>query len=596
MWLMFDYAKNEIQKPTVKPGWFNALIHHYGLPKEIIVEVANDLKRRKDHRKLFLRPGQKHPSMPLDEVRPYCNCAACVTARQSQNQKLNQEFRKKAAEILQIPEGQVTPFYMERMRIFHDMEKTMGIVVCPYSGKPIGKTLALLPSIEVDHILPFSRTLDDSLANKVLCFKEANQVKGEHTPFEAKEDFEAMGWHYSDIEQRVANWDEKKRFRFRKDAIKEFFHGEDDFQARALNDTRYLSRIAKEYLKLICPHDTSVIPGQMTAKLRSLFGLNSILSSNGEKNRNDHRHHAIDACVIGVTDRGMLQKFANANAAARKKGIMEKLVETKSMPYPFESYRAHVTRAIENINVSHRPDHGYQGALFDETIYNAQGHSRTAAKDRAVIPFFARRNQPSAIKRHMGKQTEERPYKGLLPNSNYCIEIAKENDNQWIGEVVSTFQAYSFIRQEEKKLHEEKSNIGLSHGLIHLKAIQYLRNPKLTLTGKPLIMRLSIGDYIRIDVDNEPVLLQVLKINSSGVITFIKPNETNIPARYAAQLKARNQLKAKGSRDSLTEDEIVALEDSFFQKAFSADSLKTAKARRVTISPIGVLHDPGFHE
>ena len=32
--------------------------------------------------------------------------------------------------------------------------------------------------IEVEHLLPFSSTLDDSMSNKVVCYREANRVKG----------------------------------------------------------------------------------------------------------------------------------------------------------------------------------------------------------------------------------------------------------------------------------------------------------------------------------------------------------------------------------------------------------------------------------
>lgn len=103
-------------------------------------------------------------------------------------------------------------------------------------------------------------------------------------------------------------------------------------------------------------------------------------------------------------------------------------------------------------------------------------------------------------------------------------------------------------------------------------------------------MRLSIDDTIRAEVDGTTETLQVLKINSSGSITFIKVNETNIPSRYTAKLNAQ-KLAAEGK-----DCDIVALNDSFFQKAISASSLRDMKARQVTISPIGELRDPGFKE
>ena len=101
-------------------------------------------------------------------------------------------------------------------------------------------------------------------------------------------------------------------------------------------------------------------------------------------------------------------------------------------------------------------------------------------------------------------------------------------------------------------------------------------------------MRLMINDYIRVNIDGQELLLQVLKINSSGSITFIKPNETNISARYSAKLAAQ-----KFKREGVAFD-AAAFGDEFFQRALSADSLMTANARRVTISPIGELNDPGF--
>lgn len=47
-------------------------------------------------------------------------------------------------------------------------------------------------ALEIDHILPYSRSFDDSYSNKVLVLSEQNQLKGDKTPFEAfsKEKFE----------------------------------------------------------------------------------------------------------------------------------------------------------------------------------------------------------------------------------------------------------------------------------------------------------------------------------------------------------------------------------------------------------------------
>jgi CRISPR-associated endonuclease Csn1 len=348
------------------------------------------------------------------------------------------------------------------------------------------------------------------------------------------------------------------------------------FLARALNDTKYLSKVAREYMSLICPQDTRVIPGQMTAMLRGKFGLNDVLGINGEKNRNDHRHHAVDACVIGVTDQGLLQRFASASADAREKRL-NRLVENMEMPWGDDTDRKYfnsVRLAVNRIWVSHKPDHGHEGAMFDATIYSASGRSKSAAKDRNVIPFQARADEPSAIARHGHKNDVQNSYMGLLSNSNYCIEIFKDERGKWQGSVLRTFDAYQIVSSFPSKAE----------------GIKNLRNPNLSSDEKPLAMRLMINDYIRAVIDGQELLLQVLKINSSGSITFIKPNETNISARYSAKLAAQ-----KSKREGLAFNE-AAFSDEFFQRALSADSLMTAKARRVTISPIGELNDPGFKE
>jgi CRISPR-associated endonuclease Csn1 len=365
--------------------------------------------------------------------------------------------------------------------------------------------------------------------------------------------------------QRASLMPKGKRYRFASDGMAQWLREDKGFLARALNDTRHLSRVAREYLSLICPQNTRVIPGQMTAMLRGKFGLNDILGTNGEKNRNDHRHHAVDACVIAVTDQGMLQRFAKASANTREKQL-NKLVE--NMPLPWQSYRSHVARAIENIWVSHKPDHGHEGAMFDSTIYSAAGKSRSAAKTRSVIAFFHRERSSDAVKqRHQGLDAISKPYKGLLSNSNYCIEISANDKGEWTGQVLRTFDAYQIIRKY--KTIEE--------------GVKHLRHPRQTMSGRPLLMRLMINDYIHVNLDNQRLLLQVLKINSSGSVTFIKPNEANIAARYTAKLNAQKAEKNKEPFD------VLVLNDSFFQKAISASTLKDVFAKQVGVSPIGKL-------
>ncbi len=55
----------------------------------------------------------------------------------------------------------------------------------PYSGRNISISEVFSNRITVEHILPLSRTLDDSYNNKTLCFVDEKRIKGNFSPYEA---------------------------------------------------------------------------------------------------------------------------------------------------------------------------------------------------------------------------------------------------------------------------------------------------------------------------------------------------------------------------------------------------------------------------
>ncbi|MBV5325606.1 MAG: hypothetical protein J0626_10290, partial [Rhodospirillaceae bacterium] len=136
------------------------------------------------------------------------------------------------------------------------------------------------------------------------------------------------------------------------------FEKDGGFLARQLTDTQYLSRMALEYLNCLYPSEEAdkygvlspkrhvrVSPGRLTELLRRNWGLNNLLpdSNLGEmaqaKNRKDHRHHAIDAAVIGVTTPSLLNRISGA--AGRLDGVdFEDLVRkiVKDTP-PWPNFR-----------------------------------------------------------------------------------------------------------------------------------------------------------------------------------------------------------------------------------------------------------------
>lgn len=526
----------KIANPTVHIGLnqirvvVNALIKRYGHPSEVIVELARDLKQSQEQRKEDNK-------------------------RQADNQIRNTRLRQDIANILNISVERVRRDDIQKLLLWEELSHDAADRRCPYSGVQISVQMLLSDQVEIEHILPFSQTLDNGLNNKTVAMRKANRIKGNRTPWEARADFEAQGWAHEDMLARAEKMPKNKRYRFGEDGYQRWLREDKTFLARALNDTRHLSRVARQYLSLICPQNTRVIPGQMTAMLRSKFGLNDILGLHGEKNRNDHRHHAVDACVIAVTDQSMLQRFAKASASAREKNLT-RLVD--NMPLPWETYRTHVVRAVNSIYVSHKPDHGHEGAIHKDTAYGLLGDG--LVRTHKIVDGVRKREDSTlkviemtstkVPKRHgLLPDGSPRPYKGYKGDSNYCIEIYRTDDGKWASEVISTFQAYQIVRYE---------------------GVYRLRDPRLSLSGKPLVMRLLIGDTLRLEVRERTETVRIQKLGGNGQVFLASHHEANVDQR---------------NRDSA---------DPFTYISKMAGSLRTAKARQITVSPIGAVRDKGF--
>ncbi len=545
-----EHPRNEeerygkIANPTVHIGLnqlrvvVNALIRRYGRPTEVVVELARDLKQSREQR----QEEQK---------------------RQADYQKRNERIRREIASMHGCAEERVSHADVQKWILWEELSFDVADRRCPYSGVQISAQMLLSNQVEIEHILPFSQTLDNSLNNRTVAMRQANRIKGNRTPWQAREDFERQGWSYDSILQRAERMPKAKRYRFSRDGYERWLKEDKDFLARALNDTRYLSRVAKTYMELVCPFGTRVIPGQMTALLRAKFGLNDVLGLNGEKNRNDHRHHAVDACVIGVTDQGLLQRFAQASADARGNGL-EKLVE--NMPVPWATYRDHVKRAIQCIWVSHKPDHGYEGPMMEETAYGIRKDGSIRQKTKAdgstgrAITNLIRIIEPTQKLRHgVDAQGQPLAYKGYVGGSNHCIEITQNAQGKWEGNVITTFQAYDIVRRLGSKQGPRR-----------------LRHPTLAQAldayGKPkkLIMRLMIDDCVRLELDGNKKTLRVVNITGNGQVFMAPVHEANVDKRNSDKT------------------------DPFAYVSKYAGSFQKAKARRITISPIGDLHDPGF--
>jgi len=326
----------------------NAIIQKYGKPGTIRVELARDVKNSKK-----------------------------VKERITQRNRDIEKERKKVLNKIQEEFPGLSVSRNDETKVL--LAEECGYK-CPYTNKPISLSSLLgpNPSFDIEHIIPRSRSLDNSFLNKTLCYHEENRnVKKNKTPYETYHGTEK----YDKILDRVSKFNGNLKYRkleLFKMTPEEVQAKYEDFSNRQLNDTRYASKEAAAYLGLLYggvigtdgKRRVNVLSGGLTAMVRSFYGLNGILNDGNIKSRNDHRHHSVDAIAIGVTSAGMVKRLADSVRIQEEQGTATnyhpgKFKEMKSWPNLLEDSR----QIISDILVSHHVSKKIRGALHEETFY-----------------------------------------------------------------------------------------------------------------------------------------------------------------------------------------------------------------------------------
>jgi CRISPR-associated endonuclease Csn1 len=557
--------------PTVHVGLnelrrvVNALIDRFGHPHEVVVEVLRELGRSQKQRQ-------------------------DINKEQAENQRAN-ERRAQELKSLGFP---VNGRNLMRLRLLEEQAFDPKNRVCPYTGTIITPRTALSDEVEEDHILPFALTFDDSTANRVLCTREANRLKRRQTPFDA------FGHtpQWPEILERTKSLPKNKRWRFQPDAGQKF-KDEEQFLARHLTESAWLARLARMYLEAIAPERVVAVPGRITAMLRDALGLNSdsVLGKGGaRKDRTDHRHHAIDAVVVGLIDRSFLQRVQTAARRSEEEGRRR----FADVGEPWPGFVAEVGAAARAIVVSHKPDHGWQDALHNDTAYgpiadakdgepnvvvrrpiealaekgaeaaDAVRDEKLREKLRAALAIpdkAARKAALGAIEHPAGvavrrvRMTERldstvaiadrrsgKPYKVMKRDGNHRAEVWRMPDGRLRLWVVSTFDAAQ--EAEARRLGRKVPDL----------------RPH---PAAKLLMRLHKNDLVAMgDKDGRRFLL-VVNLDPGRLVFADHFEAGNIRERH---------------RDP---------NDRFRYVMLSATGMEREKVRSVSVDPAGAVRDPG---
>ncbi|WP_282804114.1 type II CRISPR RNA-guided endonuclease Cas9 [Clostridium tetani] len=258
----------------------NSVIEKYGSPIRINIELARDLAKNYKDRKA-IEKEQKENRANIDKIRE---------------------------ELKSLMGKEPTGSEVLKYRLWEQQRGE-----CAYTQKSIYIEDLFNPGYcEIDHIIPFSRSFDNSLSNKVLVLGVENQRKGNRTPYEYFRGDEYR-WNKFEVWVNGSYLNYKKKFNLLK---KKFSKEEqDDWKARNLQDTKYICRYIANYINNRLEFKESdskqkviTINGRATAYLRGKWGLSKI-REDGDK------HHALDATVVAVTTQGMVQQISKYSKA-----------------------------------------------------------------------------------------------------------------------------------------------------------------------------------------------------------------------------------------------------------------------------------------
>lgn len=254
----------------------NAVVREYGAPEVVRVELAREMGKPYDVR-------------------------TQMTKKQEANAKRNEELRQ---QIKKIKGAEPTGQDIVKFKLFQDQNG-----VCLYSGQNLDITrLFEAGYVDVDHIIPYSISFDDSYTNKVLVRSPENRQKGNRIPADYFKSDPARWQRFETlVNTQVHNW--KKKRKLLTQALSE--EQKNGFKQRNLVDTQYIARVIYNLIndhlqfaetgKYDKKRRTQAVNGAITAHVRKRLGIQKI-------REDGDLHHAADAAVVACVSPGMIQK------------------------------------------------------------------------------------------------------------------------------------------------------------------------------------------------------------------------------------------------------------------------------------------------
>lgn len=490
----------------------NSIIRHYGLPDTIRVEVANELKHTEHEKKI-------------------------ITSGNIFNRRTNEKAKDDIVQFFGLPDSaHVKGRDLEKVRLYNEQGGKD-----PYTGQGIdfGRMLTERDYVEIDHVLPFSRSCDNSKTNKVLVLTKSNRDKANRTPYEWMTSGEPAAPNWDEFCIRMNVWakdkDPKHYYSSKLAKLKEenFTNNLDTFISRNLNDTRYMSKDVAKWLTDCLPFPDDgrrhvfCVSVAATGLMRRVWRI-GILNEEGKKDRDDDRHHAVEAAVIAACTPSVVKSIALISEEHATHHDTDRLLN-RSLPY--SEYKDQVEAWIPCIVPTYSPTRTATGALFKENAYSYRG---VDGKGKDLIKKKGGALGPCTTAWKDGKGTA-RAYDGQYG----LLAVYDESSSRWLLDplyyidVQKRKKEEPFIRKFSKDLsidYWEKMPLSGSERSLFIKC------------GDVLIQNGNVGRYCSYHISTNSVYMY----NTSGKISFQKTGPLAIekfptPTKWTSDLKVMQE-------------------------------------------------------
>lgn len=504
--LLPAFSKEDVINPVVYRSLnqarklVNAIVQQYGAPAAVHIELARDLSKPFEERKRIEREQKEFRTNKEEDIKQFIAQFG---------------FEPKGLDLI-------------KWRLYREQDAK-----CAYSLQALDlHRLYENGYAEIDHALPYSRSFDDSMNNKVLVLTTENRNKGNLTPYEYLD-----GKNNSPRWREFSAWvmgNKKIRQAKRMKLLRKDF-GQDEaekFRERNLTDTRYACRLFKNhvetYLQLSASSNskrTVVVSGQLTAFLRAHWGLTKV-RADGDL------HHALDAAVVAACSHAFVQRLTKYSQRGELEYVKTHTLDPetgevvdiaalrqleKDFPQPWVGFRKELLARlspnpgailpelshIPPVRVSRAPQRRGTGAAHQETIRSAKQLAQGISSVKVPLEKLRLQDLPNIVGAHdprnerlitaIQQRLHEHKNDGKKAFAEPLYKPCKEGKEANAPQVRSV-----------RLLDTQKSGLAVRGGIANNGDM--LRVDVFTKGGKFFVVPLYVADVVKQELPNRAVI------------------------------------------------------------------------------------------